>query len=259
MGIFMALVLWARAALRHDLASLRPRSLRLQLVRGALDLANNLCVVVALHHLSLTMFYILIFTSPLLVAVLSRAFLGERITPTRALALLVGFCGVVIAVAPWDRAQRLDLIGVAACMVCVACFSSNMVWSRVLTRTETPESLAFCSSVMTAIAGAALTSVHAQPMRPAMAVLLAVMGCFCAAGTLCFYTAVKHTSAGNVSQYHYTQLLTGAVVSYLVWHDKPSVWIVAGGTLILGSGVLIALAARQTEATADEVVLAVSS
>jgi drug/metabolite transporter (DMT)-like permease len=69
------------------------------------------------------------------------------------------------------------------------------------------------------------------------------MGLFCALGTLCFYIAVKHTSAANVSQYHYTQLITGTLISYLVWHDKPGFFVVAGGALILGSGLYIAVTA----------------
>jgi drug/metabolite transporter (DMT)-like permease len=39
-------------------------------------------------------------------------------------------------------------------------------------------------------------------------------------------------------------LLTGALISYLVWHDKPALSMLAGGSLIIASGVLIALAAR---------------
>ena len=61
---------------------------------------------------------------------------------------------------------------------------------------------------------------------------------------ICFYIALKHTSAANVSQYHYTQLITGTLVSYIVWHDKPGLYVIAGGVLILGSGLYIALAAR---------------
>jgi len=244
MGFFMALTLTVQAAVRRNLGNLRPRSLVRQLLRACLDMANNICVVVALRHLSLTMFYILVFTSPLVISMLSAIFLGERITAGKALALIAGFGGVVIAVAPWSHAQRIDLIGLASCMVCVACFSVNMVWSRVLTRTEPPESLAFCSGVVTGLAGLALTSLHPHPLTPTLWLALGLMGIFCAAGTLAFYVAVKHTSAGNVSQYHYTQLVTGALISYLVWHDKPGVWMLIGGSLIIGSGLAIALSAR---------------
>src|SRR5580692_9912131 len=114
MGFFMALTLTLQAAVRRNLDSLRPRSLVRQILRALLDMTNNVCVVIALRHLSLTMFYVLIFTSPLIISVLSAVFLGERITPKKALALLAGFCGVVIAVAPWHgaqpHAQHVDLI-----------------------------------------------------------------------------------------------------------------------------------------------------
>jgi drug/metabolite transporter (DMT)-like permease len=247
MGFFMAITLALQAEMRRTLGNLRPRSVVRQVLRALLDMTNNVCVVIALRHLSLTMFYILVFTSPMVISLLSAGFLGERITRKKALALFVGFGGVVIAVAPWSHVQRIDAIGLASCFVCVACFSVNMVWSRVLTRTEPPESLAFCSGLVTAIAGAALTSFHPRPLTPTLWLALGMMGVFCAAGTLSFYFAVKHTSASNVSQYHYTQLLTGALISYLVWHDKPGLPMLAGGLLIIGSGLLIALAARNTE------------
>jgi drug/metabolite transporter (DMT)-like permease len=247
MGFFMALTLTLLAAVRRSLGNLRPRSVVRQVLRALLDMTNNVCVVIALRHLSLTMFYILVFTSPLVISLLSAVFLGERITPKKALALLVGFCGVVIAAAPWSHAQRIDPIGLVSCLVCVACFSVNMVWSRVLTRTEPPESLAFCSGLVTAMAGLALTSFHPRPLTPMLWLALGMMGVFCAAGTLSFYVAVKHTSVGNVSQYHYTQLLTGALISYLVWHDKPGLSMLVGGSLIIGSGLVIALGARNAQ------------
>ena len=247
MGCFMALTLALVATVRRNLVSLRPHSVMRQLLRALLDMANNVCVVIALRHLSLTMFYILVFTAPLVITVLSAILLGESITPRKTIALLVGFGGVVIAVAPWNHAQRIDLIGLLSCLVCVCSFSVNMVWSRVLTRSETPESLAFCSGLVTAMAGLALTSLHPRPLTVSLWLALGLMGIFCAAGTLCFYVAVKHTSASNVSQYHYTQLVTGALISYLVWHNKPSLPMLAGGSLIMGAGLIIALAARNAQ------------
>ena len=248
MGLFMAATLAIQALLRGSPANLRPRSIPRQLLRASLDMANNLCVVVALRHLSLAMFYILVFTSPLTIALLGRLFLRERITAAKAAALVGGFLGVLIAVDPLGHTQHIDLIGVLCCMVCVSCFSVNMVWSRVLTRTEPPESLAFCSGVVTALAGLALTSLHPHPLTPTLWIALAVMGVFCACGTLCFYVAVKHTTASNVSQYHYTQLVTGSVVSYLVWRDRPTLNMLAGGALILASGLLLAFHARKADA-----------
>jgi len=98
-----------------------------------------------------------------------------------------------------------------------------------------------------ALVGLALTSLHPQPLTPTLWLELGIMGVFCAAGTLSFYFAVKHTSASNVSQYHYTQLPTGALISYLVWHERPGLSMVLGGSLIIGSGLWIALEAHNAQ------------
>jgi drug/metabolite transporter (DMT)-like permease len=244
LGLFMAMFLGAYALVRRDTGSLRPRSVTRQIGRACLDMANNVCVVIALRHLTLTLFYILIFTAPLLIALLSALFLGEGLPWRKGLAIVAGFGGVVIALHPWGSARQGDWAGFAACMVCVGCFSVNMVWSRVLTRTEPPESLAFFSGLVTAAVGFALMLFRAEPLTAPQFAGLFAMGLFCALGTLSFYIAVKHTSAANVSQYHYTQLITGTLISYLVWHDKPGFFVLAGGALIFASGIYIALAAR---------------
>jgi drug/metabolite transporter (DMT)-like permease len=245
LGLFMAMFLTMYALWRRQVQILRPHRLNRQVARACLDMGNNVCVVIALRHLTLTLFYILVFMAPMVIAILSAVFLREGLPWKRAAAIGVGFAGVVIAVHPWSNVREGDWIGFGACMICVACFSVNMVWSRVLTRTESPESLAFFSGLVTAAVGLALMMMHAEPLTIRLTAGLFAMGLFCALGTLCFYIAVKHTSAANVSQYHYTQLVTGTLISYLVWHNKPGLYILMGGSLILVSGLYIAVAARE--------------
>jgi drug/metabolite transporter (DMT)-like permease len=251
LGMFMAMFLTLYALARGQVKVLLPKRLSLQLGRACLDMATNICVVIALRHLTLTLFYILVFMAPLVIALLSAVFLHERLPWRKGVAIVAGFAGVVVAVHPWESAREGDRIGYAACAVCVACFSVNMVWSRVLTRTEHPESLAFFSGIVTAAAGFALMPWHAAPLTPLLLGRMFAMGLFCALGTLCFYIAVKHTSAANVSQYHYTQLITGTLLSYLIWRDKPGFFVLLGGVLILASGLYIAATARQVATLAE--------
>jgi drug/metabolite transporter (DMT)-like permease len=246
LGLFMAVFLLIYALARRQVAVLKPHRLGRQLLRACLDMGNNVCVVIALRHLTLTLFYILIFMAPMLISLLSAVFLREALTFKKAAAIAAGFAGVVIAVHPWSGTGDWDWIGFAACMVCVVCFSVNMVWSRVLTQTESPESLAFFSGLVTAAVGLALMLLlHAKPLNLWLTAGLFAMGLFCALGTLCFYIAVKNTSAANVSQYHYTQLATGTLLSYLVWHTRPGFYVLLGGSLILVAGLQIAVAATQ--------------
>ena len=241
LGLFMAFFMTAHALIRRDLRALPPRKLGPQFLRSALDLGNNICVIIALRHLTLTLFYILIFLAPIVVALLSPFLLRERMTWPKALAILTGFAGVVIAVDPWGSSRQADWIGYAACMGCVACFSLNIVWSRVLTQTETPESLTLFSAAVMAIVGFSLTLSHPVPLTGRNLALLVAMGLLCSIGSLCFFFALKHTTAANVSQFHYTQLVTGAVVSYFVWNQMPALSTILGAILIIVSGVYIAV------------------
>jgi len=253
MGVVFCAALAAWTFSRGEGRALLPKKPWRQLVRSCLDLANNVCVVIALRHVPLTLFYILVFTSPMVITILAGWFLKERIDLPQAVAIIVGFAGVVIALDPWGGTTPGDWIGYLACMICVACFSVNMVWSRVLTQTETPVSLAFFSGIMMTAVGGIAMIIHAEPISGRLLAELIAMGIFCATGTLCFYTAVKHTSASNVSQYHYTQLLTGAVVSYLVWRELPTAWMVLGSVFIVGSGLYIAWLAARAGTDEDEV------
>lgn len=251
LGLFMAVFLFARGVIRRDLGTLRPHRMRPQLLRSALDLGNNICVIIALRHLTLTLFYILIFLAPITVALLSSLFLRERLSWRKLLAILAGFAGVVIAVHPWSNAHQADAIGYAACLVCVACFSVNIVWSRVLTQTETAESLTLFSGAVMAVVGFSLMAgFHlTHPAAPSITArafaLLVAVGVLCATGSLCFFAALRDTAAANVSQIHYTQLVTGALMAWLVWHQVPGLETLLGAALILVSGLYIATLAGQ--------------
>lgn len=245
LGVSICACLAGWALLRGESALLLPKQPRNQAIRSCLDLVNNTCVVIALRHVPLTLFYILVFTAPLLITVLAALFLKERIEPRKGAAIVAGFAGVVIAVNPFGSARSGDWIGYTACMICVTCFSVNMVWSRVLTRTESAESLTFSSGVMMIVVGFGLSLWHAEPLTKGLLGALFASGLFCALGSICFFVALKHTSAASVSQYHYTQLVTGALVAYLAFHELPSAFMVLGGALIIMSGLYIALMASR--------------
>jgi drug/metabolite transporter (DMT)-like permease len=241
LGLCIVGILIFRGLWRRDVKALWPKRPKRQVVRSCLDLANNFGVVIALRHVPLTLFYILVFLSPMVITLLAAAFLQERLEWRKTAAIVAGFAGVVIAVNPFSSSRPGDWIGYGACIVCVGCFSANMVWARVITQTETPESLTFFSGFLMGVVGFACMLWHSEPLTPRLAAILVAMGFFCAFGSICFFVALKHTSAATVSQYHYTQLLTGALLAYLIWHEVPTLPMLLGGAVIIGAGVYIAI------------------
>ena len=239
----VALIGWAivgllliYAAWRKDLKLLWPASPTRQLLRSSLDVANNFCVVLALRHLPLALFYILVFFAPMVTALLAAVFLRESLEWRKAAAVLTGFIGVVVAVNPFGVTRAGDLTGYFACLVCVLAFSTNTVWSRAMTQTETPESLTFFSGAAMAVVGSVAMLHHAAPVSARMGGVLVATGFFCVVGSLCFFVALRHAPAATVSQYHYSQLITGALLAYLIWREKMTPAMIAGAALIIGAG-----------------------
>ena len=77
LGAFMAVFLVIYGFVRGQQHLLRPHRLSRQAARACLDMVNNVCVVIALRHLTLTIFYILVFMAPIVISLLSAIFLRE--------------------------------------------------------------------------------------------------------------------------------------------------------------------------------------
>ena len=234
-------ILLTYALCRGNLRGLLPRHPSKQILRSCLDVGNNLCVVVALRHIPLALFYILVFFAPMVTVLLAAAFLDEPLDLRRGLAVLVGFFGVVVAVHPsrasWHPGYA---IGYLACLVCVLCFSTNIVWSRVLTQNDTTESMIFTSGLVTLVVCAA-TSLHGmQPVSLTLAGILSATALLGIGGSLCFFLALRHTDTANVVQYHYSQLVTGAALAFAIWRERPTLSMWAGALLIVAAGLYTA-------------------
>ena len=235
-GLSIAVILGSYGIGSRDLGALWPKNVPRQLLRSMLDLANGIGVVIALRHMPLALFYILIFCSPMVTALLSAVFLHEQVGSRTGIAILLGFVGVVVAVNPFASRASSDWVGYLACGTCVASFSANMVWSRVMTQTETSRSLTFFSGAVMATIGFTMMLWKAAPVSGQLAVVMSLAGLFCVIGSLCFFLALKHTSAAIVSQFHYSQLITGALIAYLIWRERPSTSMLLGAGLIIAGG-----------------------
>ena len=241
LGIFMATFIGLYSSVQGEAMELWPKRPARLLLRSSLDVANFVCVAIALRHLSLTLFYILVFTSPMLVAILGRIFLKELLDWSKIAAILTGFLGVVVAVYPSESSGTTSWAGLAACAACVGCFSVAVVWSRVISQTERPETMTFFSGLVSGAVGLLAMLTHALPLTGHLLIALAAAGVLCGLGSLFVFFALKSTSAATVSQYHYTQLISGSIVAFLLFQEKPTLWMLAGAALIIAAGLYIAV------------------
>jgi drug/metabolite transporter (DMT)-like permease len=247
-GLFGALLLLTRAVWQGRTARLRPRNPRAQLVRGSLALISNLANVVALKYLPLTTFYVTVFCAPMVIALAAAVFLRERLSLSQALAVAAGFAGVLIALGPEGAAGPDRWIGFTAALISVAAYCASTLWLRRMTQQETTDSLAFFAAcVELAFGAAALLFIGFKPVSPGLLLILIAMGLLGTTGTLFNCVALKYTSAANVSQFHYTQIIVGAILGYLIWHETPGLHLWLGAAVIAAAGLYIADQARRAD------------
>jgi drug/metabolite transporter (DMT)-like permease len=239
-GLVLAALLILQRAVRGNIRLLWPAQPRRQLLRACLDLGNVLCVAVALRHLPLNLFYILVFTAPMVITIGAWLFLQEKLHLREAIAILAGFAGVAIAVNPFAPHGSGEGVGYAACAIAVLCFSASIVWLRRMTQTERLDSLMFSSASVSALGGSVAMLWHAAPLDPKLIALLTITGIAVGLGNLFSFQALRLISAATVSQYHYSQLVTGGTVAWLIWHEVPGWPLLAGAALIIASGLYVA-------------------
>ncbi len=242
-----AVIVMALIAGRKNIKQLWPKNPRAQTASALLTVAINVCNIIALPHLPLALFYVIVFLSPMIIAILASFFLREHLNGAKIVAIIVGFAGVVIAINPLGNTSSGDWVGYTAALGSVLCFATNMTWLRSMTQTETPHSLIFFTGLVEAIVGFIPMLWHFVPLSPKFFFILLGSGLFNIAGCLAVYKALKHTTASNVSQFHYTQIITGALLGYLIWHDVPTLHLIVGAVIIIGSGLYIASHAHKAD------------
>jgi len=245
MGIFGALMIASYAIMRGEVKNLWPQKPHKQASRAMLTVACMLLNAVALKHLPLTLFYVTVFTMPMMIAVLAAVFLKEHLTTGKMLAVIVGFMGVVVAVNPLQSFGSGEWIGFLAAFGSACSGAANIVWLRRMTQSESAMSIPFLTAVVEAIVCGAFLLWHLEPMSAKTLAVLFAMALLTVGGNVGCVLALKYTTATNFAQFHYTQIITGALLGYLIWSDVPPLHLYIGASIIIASGLYIANHARK--------------
>ncbi len=248
MGLSAATAMFVMTVIRKETKKLRMRDWRPQVLCAACSIICTVANTIALKHLSLTIFYVVVFTAPMVIAILAAIFLKEKLTLIKSLGVITGFIGVLIAIyKPHMLSSQNDWIGYIAGSVAVASYGVQTIRMRGMTQSESLESIAFFSAVALAVTGFIWTLIDFHHFVTAGIGIALLSGLFNLGGNLFSYKALRHTTASNVLQIQYTQIISGAIFAYFIWGDVPTVNIVIGATIIITSGLAIAAHARKTK------------
>lgn len=225
---------------RHGLSMARARRPGLVILRGLSLVVMTLFMMMGLKRLPLAEATAICFVAPLLVVLLARPLLGERIGLVRLLAVLSGFCGVLLVARPGGS---LDVVGVFCVLVAALCGTAYQLLSRVLVGGESTLTLLFYVALAGAISfGASLPWVSHGPLPGWQdGVLMLSLGVTGGLGHYLFTHAYHDAPASLLAPFNYLQLLWAGLLGWLVFGRVPDHLTLLGMGIIAGAGVVVAL------------------
>jgi drug/metabolite transporter (DMT)-like permease len=187
------------------------------------------------------------FTMPIWTAILAASFLGERMTPGKISAILLGVVGVFVIVRPaTGEINPGQLIALGAAVG----FGISVTMMKSLTRTESTLAIVFWMIVIQAAAGF-FPSIYLWQWPSAYAWSWIVVIAFC--GTFshfCMARAMLHADATVVVPMDFLRVPLTATAGWLIYGERLDLLTVLGATLILTGNLLNLKAAGPVAARA---------
>ena len=221
-----------------------PRLAPLQVLRIVIAAVDTFAFYYATRFMPLADVMTFYMATPLIVTALSAPLLGEKVERFRWIAVLIGFAGVVIALKPspqmFSWAAPLALFGATM-------FALNQTITRELRGVHWLP-LVLWQFVGSGLIGAATvpfawTAPTAFDVGLMFLVGVVSMTCF-----IFIIRALALARAAVLAPLQYSAILWAAIMGWLVWRDAPTLPIILGNAIIIGSGLFVAARGRVGEA-----------
>jgi drug/metabolite transporter (DMT)-like permease len=213
----------------------------LQLLRVTLSTIEVAAFFIATVYLPLADVITYYLACPIFVTALSGIVLREQIGWRRWSAVLIGFCGVLIALRPSSQTVSWPaLIALAG--------STSFALLMLITRSlrATPDIvLASTQFIGTFALGALLSPIGWVTPSPGSLGLFALAGCISVSALMCVNRSLKLAPASVVVPYQYSMIVWAVMFGYVVFGDVPQASTVAGAAVIIGAGFYIFLREQQ--------------
>jgi drug/metabolite transporter (DMT)-like permease len=207
-------------------------------LRGGVGTAALFCVYLGVMRLPLASATVLQYLYPTVTALLAWAWLGERPGGRIAMAMALGWLGVLVMVQPLgagSASPSLPLAGVAWAVGGALLTAVAYVSVRELGRSEHPQVIVLWFPLISLPLSLPLVALEPTlPTLPELGWLLGV-GLFTQLGQIGLTHGLMHLSAARATTISYAQVAFAALWGWLVFGEGIGAPTLAGGGLILAS------------------------
>ena len=227
-------VLWVILTLTGQWRQVTRRSISTHVVRNAAHFTGQNLWFYAMTSIPLAQVFALEFTSPIWVVLLSPLILGEPLTRLRLMSVLAGFVGILIVARPSPDTISPGLIAAASSAVF---FALSVMYTRLLTRTETVLCIMFWLTLMQAAFGIIFSAWDGDMVAPSAQTLpwLVLIGLAGLLAHYCLTSALAIAPATVVVPIDFVRLPTIAIVGMLLYGEALDAWVFVGATVIFAA------------------------
>lgn len=233
--VVLALILVARRMGGLQLR-LPAREARIVAWRAVGEVASTVTYLIALKHMPLANISAIMQSLPLAVTLGAAVFFGETIGWRRALAIGIGFLGVLLIVRPgtegFDQWSLLVLASVGFVVL-------RDLTTRGLSRSVPTATVAIWSAGSVGVFSAVMMPFDggAPPIGMAeLGVILIAAACL-VVGYMAAVGAMRVGEVGFVAPFRYTSLVWAIVLGWLVFHQLPGGLTLAGAAIVVATGI----------------------
>ncbi|OED37457.1 hypothetical protein AB833_23565 [Chromatiales bacterium (ex Bugula neritina AB1)] len=235
-SVVIVIVLIVGYSIRNNLSELRPTRPWIQALRGTSGIIAPLSFFLSLKYLPLTDAVVVFFTSVFAITIISAYFLGERVGWHRWSAVILGYFGVAIAMAPTGSGA---IAGYALVLVSSISYAGLFTSGRWLSETESVSSLVFSYNAGVGLIACCLLPFLWTSMNATEWVLLMLLSGFAVAGHFAITYAFSLAEASAIAPFEYTAIIWALLFDYYIWGSIPPLTTCAGAALIISSGLYV--------------------
>lgn len=223
--------------LRGSAASLLAIRWPLHTLRGVLGISMLALFTYGLKSLPLSEAYSLFFIAPLLITALSVPMLKEKVGAARWIAIFVGLCGVLIVLRPGT--ENLGSLGSLAILAAAVCYSVSAISVRLISRTDSSDSMVFWAMTMIAMGASIMAAPHWRSIEHRHLMVLAGIGLTGFFGQVAITAAFQKGEASVIAPFEYSALALGLGLDWLLWKTLPDAIALSGALVIVASGLYL--------------------
>ena len=210
------------------------RNFKIQIVRSLLMVTATFFMFNSLQRFDLVDIYVVFFSAPLIVSLLSAYFLKDILSPKGIILMLLSFGSIVYALGPSMKILSPELIFP---IVPPLCWALYQFFTKLISGNNEPFSAVFYTAVTGALIFTIYISFNWTPIENNVYWIgLVAMGIFGFISHFIIIYAIQLSNLSFVTNFQYSQLLWSTIINFLIFGVPADISKIIGliGIIIFG-------------------------